>query len=65
MSTVLGGESHLFSESEQKILRAFIGLEQYVRYLYTRLFMRKPTWMRVSGLKYGSAEDVARACKSL
>ncbi|ORX70821.1 hypothetical protein DL89DRAFT_292417 [Linderina pennispora] len=52
MSTVLSGESHLFSESEQKILRAFISL-------------RAPTWMRVSGLKYGSAEDVAHACKSL
>ncbi|KAJ1939875.1 hypothetical protein FBU59_003979, partial [Linderina macrospora] len=65
MTTVLIGESHLFSESEQKILQTFIDLERQTRYIYTRLFMRKPTWIRITGLKYGNAEHVAQACKTL
>ncbi|KAJ2890712.1 Fanconi-associated nuclease 1, partial [Coemansia aciculifera] len=66
LQTVLGGESHLFSDQEQETLRAFAALERHSRYLYTRLFMRKHGWIRVSALKnYGLDVVVEQSCKCL
>ncbi|KAJ2324479.1 hypothetical protein GGI00_005316, partial [Coemansia sp. RSA 2681] len=66
LQTVLIGESHLFSDQEQETLRAFAALERHSRYLYTRLFMRKHGWIRVSALKsYGEDVVVEQSCKCL
>ncbi|KAJ2030258.1 hypothetical protein H4S03_007116 [Coemansia sp. S3946] len=66
LQTVLSGESHLFSDQEQATLRAFTSLERHSRYLYTRLFMRKHGWIRVSTLNtYGEDVVVEQSCKCL
>ncbi|KAJ2835795.1 hypothetical protein FBU31_001530 [Coemansia sp. 'formosensis'] len=66
LQTVLSGESHLFSDQEQETLRAFMALDRHSRYLYTRLFMRKHGWIRVSALKtYGEDVVVEQSCKCL
>ncbi|KAJ2862695.1 hypothetical protein GGH94_004109 [Coemansia aciculifera] len=66
LQTVLSGESHLFSDQEQETLRAFMALERHSRYLYTRLFMRKHGWIRVSALNaYGEDVVVEQSCKCL
>ncbi|KAJ2771612.1 hypothetical protein IWQ56_001714, partial [Coemansia nantahalensis] len=63
--TVLRAEAHLFSDGERVILSAFSDLDRHSRYLYTRLFMRKLAWIRVSGLKYGEPMVVEQSCKYL
>ncbi|KAJ2743157.1 hypothetical protein GGI20_003960 [Coemansia sp. BCRC 34301] len=66
LQTVLSGESHLFSDPEQETLRAFATLERHSRYLYTRIFMRKRGWIRVSALRnYGEDMVVDQSCKCL
>ncbi|KAI7827339.1 VRR-NUC domain-containing protein [Kickxella alabastrina] len=65
LETVLRGESHLFSEDEKKTLASFSSLDQHSRYLYTRLYMRKQSWIRVSSLKYGDKMIVEQSCKLL
>lgn len=65
MDTVLEGESHLFSDKELLVLRAFKGMERHSRYVYTRLYMRKRGWIRVSGLNYGEPESVKLSCQYL
>ncbi|KAJ2708688.1 hypothetical protein H4R19_004628, partial [Coemansia spiralis] len=65
LHTVLPGEAWLFSDSERVILSAFSDLDRHSRYLYTRIFMRKPAWIRVSSLAYGEPIVVEQSCKYL
>ncbi|KAJ1986354.1 hypothetical protein GGI26_002891 [Coemansia sp. RSA 1358] len=65
LHTVLCAEAHLFSDYERQILTAFSELDRHSRYLYTRLFMRKQAWVRVSSLNYGEKEVVTLSCKYL
>ncbi|KAJ1719128.1 Fanconi-associated nuclease 1, partial [Coemansia biformis] len=65
LHTVLRAEAHLFSDSERVILSAFTDLDRHSRYLYTRIFMRKPAWIRVSSLAYGEPVVVEQSCKYL
>ncbi|KAJ2778476.1 hypothetical protein H4R18_004574 [Coemansia javaensis] len=65
LRTVLEGEAELFSDSERATLSAFSALDRHSRYLYTRIYMRKPAWIRVSSLKYGEPEVVEQSCRFL
>ncbi|KAJ2806737.1 hypothetical protein H4R20_001575 [Coemansia guatemalensis] len=65
LHTVMRAEAHLFSDGEREILSAFSDLDRHSRYLYTRIFMRKPTWIRVSSLNYGEPAVVEQSCKYL
>ncbi|PIA13903.1 hypothetical protein COEREDRAFT_48057 [Coemansia reversa NRRL 1564] len=65
LHTVMRAEAHLFSDNERQILSAFSDLDRHSRYLYTRIFMRKQTWIRVSSLNYGEPAVVEQSCKYL
>ncbi|KAJ2081867.1 hypothetical protein H4R24_002024 [Coemansia sp. RSA 988] len=65
LHTVMRAEAHLFSDREREILSAFSDLDRHSRYLYTRIFMRKLTWIRVSSLSYGEPAVVVQSCKYL
>ncbi|KAJ2369974.1 hypothetical protein H4S01_000678 [Coemansia sp. RSA 2610] len=65
LNTVLESEAYLFSDAEQRILAEFSKLDRHSRYLYTRIFMRKQAWHRVSGLNYGEDMVVEQSCKYL
>ncbi|KAJ2483286.1 hypothetical protein IWW56_000478 [Coemansia sp. RSA 2131] len=63
--TVMHTESHLFSNREQQIIDEFSSLDRHSRYLYTRIFMRKQAWLRVSSLNYGEQMVIDQSCKYL
>ncbi|KAJ1893041.1 hypothetical protein LPJ81_005438, partial [Coemansia sp. IMI 209127] len=65
LHTVLRAEAHLFSDQERQILSAFSELDRHSRYLFTRVYMRKREWIRVSSLNYGEKEVVEQSCKYL
>ncbi|KAJ1962145.1 hypothetical protein GGI12_002829, partial [Dipsacomyces acuminosporus] len=65
LSTVLEAESFLFSEQEQAALSVFKSLDRHARYIFTRLFMRKQAWIRVSSLSYGEQAEIIQSCKIL
>ncbi|KAJ2092212.1 hypothetical protein IW138_001279 [Coemansia sp. RSA 986] len=65
LHTVLREEAHLFSDQERQILSAFSDLDRHSRYLFTRVYMRKREWLRVSSLNYGEREVVEQSCKYL
>ncbi|KAJ2606590.1 hypothetical protein H4R99_000224 [Coemansia sp. RSA 1722] len=65
LNTVLRFEAHLFSEHECEVMMTFSKLEQHSRYIYTRLFLRKRAWIRVSNIKYSDNVVVEQACRSL
>ncbi|KAI8325078.1 hypothetical protein GQ54DRAFT_255337 [Martensiomyces pterosporus] len=65
LHTVLSAESYLFSEQEKETLLHFKDLDRHARYIFARLFMRKPAWIRVSSLNYGEQTEVAESCRIL
>ncbi|KAJ2754216.1 hypothetical protein H4S06_003614, partial [Coemansia sp. BCRC 34490] len=65
LHTVLRAEAHLFSDQERQQLSAFSELDRHSRYLFTRVYMRKREWLRVSALDYGGREVVDQSCKYL
>ncbi|KAJ2163043.1 hypothetical protein GGF46_000229 [Coemansia sp. RSA 552] len=65
LHTVMQAEARLFSDREREILAAFSALDRHSRYLYTRVFMRKRAWIRVSSLRYGEGIVVEQSCKYL
>ncbi|KAJ2888352.1 hypothetical protein FB639_000697 [Coemansia asiatica] len=65
LNAVLRFESHLFSEHEREVLMTFSKLEQQARYIYTRLFLRKHAWIRMSSIKYSDSFIVEQACRAL
>ncbi|KAJ2352453.1 hypothetical protein GGF43_003749 [Coemansia sp. RSA 2618] len=58
-------EAHLFSDTERQTISAFSELDRHSRYLYTRIFMRKQAWIRVSSLNYGEQMVIEQSCKNL
>ncbi|KAJ2547267.1 hypothetical protein EV175_005291 [Coemansia sp. RSA 1933] len=58
-------EAHLFSDRERLILSAFSELDRHSRYLFTRVYMRKREWIRISSLDYGEREAIDQSCKYL
>ncbi|KAJ2648413.1 hypothetical protein IWW40_003948 [Coemansia sp. RSA 1250] len=65
LQTVMQSEKHLFSEVEQQTLETFSKLDHHSRHLYTRIFMRKQAWLRISGLNYGEQVVMEQSCKLL
>ncbi|KAJ2852432.1 hypothetical protein IWW36_000319 [Coemansia brasiliensis] len=65
LQTVMQNEMHLFSKVEQQTLEAFSKLDHHSRHLYTRIFMRKQAWLRVSGLNYGEQVIMEHSCRLL
>ncbi|KAJ2527891.1 hypothetical protein EV175_007505, partial [Coemansia sp. RSA 1933] len=65
LHTVMRAEAHLFSARERLILSAFSELDRHSRYLFTRVYMRKREWIRISSLDYGEREAIDQSCKYL
>ncbi|KAJ2453723.1 hypothetical protein EV183_002022 [Coemansia sp. RSA 2336] len=65
LQTVMQSERHLFSKVEQQTLETFGKLDHHSRHLFTRIFMRKQAWLRISGLNYGEKVVMEQSCRLL
>ncbi|GAA6056318.1 hypothetical protein JCM3770_000667 [Rhodotorula araucariae] len=70
LDAVLGHEAFLFSNNERAALDRFRALEYQSRYLFARLLLRKPTWIRLSSLLASPSyttdiTDLPAACADL
>ncbi|BGP45790.1 hypothetical protein JCM10450v2_001620 [Rhodotorula kratochvilovae] len=70
LNAVLAHEAFLFSDDERNALHRFRALEYQSRYLFARLLLRKPTWIRLSSLLASPSyttdmTDLPAACADL
>ncbi|GAA5922491.1 hypothetical protein JCM3775_005748 [Rhodotorula graminis] len=70
LDAVLAHEAFLFDPNELAALVRFRNLEYQSRYLFSRLLLRKPTWIRLSSLLASSSystdiSDLPAACAEL
>ncbi|KAL7751130.1 hypothetical protein RI367_003334 [Sorochytrium milnesiophthora] len=65
VDTVCDGELHLLSEDEQQLCQRLTSASDNAQFLFARLALRKPVWLRLGQLQYEEVADVDKAVEEL